>query len=489
MTFYSLTFFVFFTCLICILWLLQIPQVKIRIDLNRSRKLNQEILLISSYIFLGLADWLCCLLVLFLTLATYYCAVMIEKNIYTKLCLLIGIGFPILILGVFKYFNFFMNSFCLMLNINNPGVFNLILPLGLSFFTFSSISYIIDVYRKKYSASKEFVKLALYIAFFPKLIAGPIIRASDFLPQLNEDRSINFKNFEIGIQIFSFGLFKKIVLADHLAVFVDNVFDSPLAFDSATVILAVISYSLQIYLDFSGYSDMAIGIAKILGYDFCKNFNLPYLSRNTTEFWKRWHISLSSWLQEYLYFSLGGNRKGKLRTYINLIATMLIGGLWHGANWTFIIWGGIHGIGLCVHKIFMDWNKGKASKPTRIGTVMSIFSTFFFVSICWIFFRAENIQTAILIISRMFIWKVGINQMYSWSFLAIALTLIAYILAWSKSMKNPILDKKTGLTSIDGYYPLLDLTKFKSLVIFITILGMTICLAYTGGNPFIYGKF
>jgi alginate O-acetyltransferase complex protein AlgI len=187
------------------------------------------------------------------------------------------------------------------------------------------------------------------------LVAGPIVRASDFLPQLDEKRNINLSNFKIGIQIFSFGLFKKIVIADWLSVFVDDVFRTPNAFHAISLMLAVIAYSIQIYFDFSGYSDMTIGCAKCLGYDFARNFNLPYISRNITEFWRRWHISLSSWLKEYLYIPLGGNRKGNIRTYINNMITMLLGGLWHGANWTFLAWGGAHGIVLRIHKIYKKY--------------------------------------------------------------------------------------------------------------------------------------
>lgn len=198
------------------------------------------------------------------------------------------------------------------------------------------VNDVIDVHRKKIPVEKDFIKLALYISFFPQLVAGPIVRASDFLPQLYDfSRKLTAHNFAIGIQIIAMGFFKKVVLADHLSVFVDDVFRVPVAFHWATIILAVISYSLQIYFDFSGYSDIAIGCAKCLGYDFAMNFNLPYISQSVTEFWRRWHISLSGWLRDYLYIPLGGNRKGKMR----LMITMLLGGLWHGANWTFVAWG------------------------------------------------------------------------------------------------------------------------------------------------------
>jgi len=397
MTFYNLIFIGFFVCLLCLLSVSRIPAFRNKLDKKNSLKLNHAILLGASYLFLGLSDWLFCLLLLLLTLVTYFCAIGIEKKNQPKLFMLIGVICPLVMLGVFKYANFFLSSFEKVFGKEDLVTLNLILPLGISFFTFSAISYVVDVYRKKHSASNDFVKVALYISFFPKLIAGPIMRASEFLPQLDEDRTVSFKNIEVGLQIFIFGLFKKVVLADHLAVFVNEVFATPVAFSSQTVVLAAVSYSLQIYFDFSGYTDMAIGIAKSLGYDLCKNFNLPYISRNVTEFWKRWHISLSSWLQDYLYIPLGGNRKGEIRTYLNLLLTMILGGLWHGANWTFILWGGMHGLGLCIHKVFMKWRKDKIYKPSLLIKIMSILFTFIFVTICWVFFRAPDIQTAFTI--------------------------------------------------------------------------------------------
>jgi alginate O-acetyltransferase complex protein AlgI len=316
------------------------------------QKLRHVILLIASYIFYSWWDWRFCFLMIILTIVSFFSAIQIDKHPENKLFIFVGVIIPLTILGIFKYFNFFISSFVEIFGIRYVNSLNIILPVGISFYTFQSLSYTIDVYRKKINAEKDFIKLALYIAFFPQLVAGPIVRASDFLPQLEEERNINLDNFKIGIQIFVSGLFKKVVIADWLSVFVDDVFRTPSAFHAISLILAVIAYSIQIYFDFSGYSDMAIGCAKCLGYDFVRNFNLPYISRNITEFWKRWHISLSSWLKEYLYIPLGGNRKGGIRTYMNNMITMLLGGLWHGANWTFLAWGGAHGIALCIHKFY-----------------------------------------------------------------------------------------------------------------------------------------
>jgi alginate O-acetyltransferase complex protein AlgI len=343
MTFSSVSFFVFFAIVI-------LAMLITKISIFSRQRTRHTILLIASYIFYGWWDWRFCFLMLVLTTVAYISAVQITKRLKNKLYIIVGVVVPLAILGIFKYFNFFISSFTQLFSIHSIGSLNIILPVGISFYTFQSLSYTIDVYRKKIGVENDFIKLALYIAFFPQLVAGPIVRASDFLPQLNEERNITLNNFRTGIQIFVFGLFKKIVLADWLSVFVDDVFRAPNAFHALSLILAVIAYSMQIYFDFSGYSDMAVGCAKCLGYDFIRNFNVPYISRNITEFWRRWHISLSSWLKEYLYIPLGGNRKGNTRTYINNMLTMLLGGLWHGANWTFLAWGGAHGIALCLKK-------------------------------------------------------------------------------------------------------------------------------------------
>lgn len=326
MSFASMDFIVFFVIVLLGSLILQ------RIS---SQKSKQVFLLAASYFFYGYWDWRFCFLLIFVTCTAYITAIYSENEIAH----IIGVIIPLAVLGIFKYFNFFLSSFLRMFD-KNIGILNIVLPVGISFYTFQALSYIIDVKRKKIAVEKDFLKLALYISFFPQLVAGPIVKAIDFLPQLNENRKISLKSIEYGLQLMVFGLFKKIVLADHISIFVDDVFYAPSAYNWTTLILAMFSYSLQIYFDFSGYSDIAIGCAKCFGYDFLPNFNLPYISKNVTEFWRRWHISLSTWLKEYLYIPLGGNRKGKRRQYINLFLTMLLGGLWHGANWTFVFWGG-----------------------------------------------------------------------------------------------------------------------------------------------------
>lgn len=480
MIFSSVTFFIFFTVVFSLMLILNSLAVKNKANAQLIKNVRHVILLIASYIFYGWWDWRFCFLMCFMTIVAYYCAKQIENQNLTKLHIAVSIVTPLLVLAIFKYFNFFTQSFCSLFGIEGFNTLNIILPVGISFYTFQSMSYTIDVMRKKISAH-SFLDVALYISFFPQLVAGPIVRAEDFMPQLKSSPAITIKNFCEGIQIFAFGLFKKIVIADHLSLFVDDVFSNPTIFSSPTIILAIISYSIQIYFDFSGYSDMAIGTAKCLGYHFNRNFNMPYISRNVSEFWKRWHISLSSWLQEYLYIPLGGNRKGVVRTYINLMTTMLLGGLWHGAKWTFVIWGFLHGAFLCLHKAFRAIKKSEHSTSV-ISSAISILFTYILVCIGWVFFRAETVQDAFIVIKKLFIWQDGITQIYSWSVVAILIIIISYSIAVFKS-------KKHSSKYINGFYPVLDLNKFSSLVIFFVFIGLIIALAFTGSNPFIYFQF
>ncbi len=476
MVFTSIPFFVLFTVTYLLILLFNIPLVRKKLSEKTQLLLKHSILLIASYVFYGWWDYRFCFLMFLLTLVAWLCSKKIYENKNKKLFSVIGIVFPLVILGFFKYFNFFIDSFTILFGIESSAVLNIILPVGISFYTFQSMSYTIDVLKGTISSHSLF-DVALYISFFPQLVAGPIVKACDFLPQLKNNAPLKLNNLVTGLQIFMFGMFKKIVIADNLSVFVDDVFSKPVAFSSLTVILAIVSYSIQIYCDFSGYSDMAVGIAKCFGYDFLANFNIPYISKNVTEFWKRWHISLSSWLQQYLYIPLGGNRKGKVRTYINLLLTMVLGGLWHGANYTFIFWGLLHGLALCVHKVYLKFKKG--NHQTKIGSAVSIFITYVFVCICWVFFRADNFTTAIDVLKKMFIWSGGITQVFSWSIFGIAILLIAIIAATIKS-------KKSNEKSVNGFYPILNLNKISGLIIFIVEIMIIVMLAYTKSNPFIY---
>lgn len=438
------------------------------------------VVLAASYAFVIYADYRFAIALAALTAATWFFA---KKEKLIPL----GIVLAVVSLGFFKYTNFFIESFARLFG-NDFTALNLIVPLGVSFYTFSAISYLVDVKRKKVHPENLF-NVALYLAFFPKLTSGPIQRSGDFFEQANSERKIGVHGFCEGIQIFVFGLFKKIVLADRLAVFVDQVYATPKVFGSLTVFLAVVAYSFQIYFDFSGYSDMAIGVARIIGFDLPRNFNLPYLAHNVTELWKRWHISLSSWLMEYLYFPLGGSRKGKFRNYLNLVLTMVIGGIWHGANWTYIFWGLLHGLALAFHKIWMKLTKSDTKKPTIIGSLISIVLTFLFTSFCWIFFRADSFENAIEIIARMFSFNVGLEQPYLWLFISLGLYLAAVVCALFKSKKYTTSLKKQNISIVNGFYPVLNLSKFWQLTLFFVFVGLTLVMAYTGGSPFIYGNY
>ena len=478
MSIISFVFFGFVAIVFALLFLLN----KIIKDDRKAIKAANIVLLIASYCFVFYADWRFAAVLAVISLTTYLCTKKASTRKY-------GIIIAIAALAFFKYTNFFAASFAKIIGVDYTTL-NIILPLGISFYTFSAISYIVDVDRQSIE-QKGLLEVALYLAFFPKITSGPIQRGGDFFDQIEEKRIVGWSTFAPGIQIFVFGLFKKLVLADWLSVFVNQVYYTPMAFGSATVFLAAVAYTLQIYFDFSGYSDMAIGVAKMLGFNLPKNFNLPYLAHNVTELWKRWHITLSSWLQDYIYISLGGNRKGKVRTYINLVLTMVIGGIWHGANWTYIIWGLLHGLALAVHKGWMDLTGSRIKQHSSISKMVSILMTFIFTTFCWIFFRAESMSKAILIIKRIFSFERGLEQPYMWLIIALVVLIVASTVAYNRIKKNgdiiPL--KITNVSIVEGYYPLVDLTTFRGLVAFFVFCGLLLCLAYTGGSPFIYGNY
>jgi D-alanyl-lipoteichoic acid acyltransferase DltB (MBOAT superfamily) len=303
------------------------------------------------------------------------------------------------VLAYFKYTNFIFAGFYEILN--KPfDPFAIFLPVGISFFTFQSLSYTIDVYRRNIMPLKSISEFAFFTTFFPQMVAGPIVRAADFIPQIFKTPYLNKQDFGKAIFLISTGLFKKAVISDYISLnFVDRIFDAPALYTGFENLMGVYGYALQIYCDFSGYSDMAIGIALLLGYKLNINFDSPYQSSSITEFWRRWHISLSTWLRDYLYISLGGNRKGKIRTYINLLITMLLGGLWHGAALRFIIWGALHGVMLAIEKFMKSIITIPQNKITKI---IGILLTFHFVCFTWIFFRAADMQTVGAVLTQIF---------------------------------------------------------------------------------------
>jgi D-alanyl-lipoteichoic acid acyltransferase DltB (MBOAT superfamily) len=307
------------------------------------------------------------------------------------------------LLGYFKYTNFLFEIFT-SISGGQYQPMDIFLPVGVSFFTFQSLSYTLDIYRGTLKPVENILDYAFFVSFFPQLVAGPIVRASEFLPQIYQPTVVTKEMFGRGVFLICTGLFKKAIISNYISLnFVDRIFDAPTLYTGLENLFGVYGYALQIYCDFSGYSDMAIGIALLLGFQFCLNFDSPYQSINITEFWRRWHMSLSTWLRDYLYFSLGGNRKGKFRTYINLLLTMLLGGLWHGASFRFILWGGLHGAALAIHKAFST-SKFKPVPDQWSGLVngLSIVLTFHFVCFCWIFFRAPDMATAGQVLSQIF---------------------------------------------------------------------------------------
>jgi D-alanyl-lipoteichoic acid acyltransferase DltB (MBOAT superfamily) len=306
-----------------------------------------------------------------------------ERKIYLAVSLCLSLG----ILIFFKYTDFFINSIN-ELFLGNFNPVNLFLPVGISFYTFQTISYVIDVYKKKTEPADSLLQYLFYLSFFPLILAGPIMRAKSFFPQIRENKQVHHSMIYGGLWLIIIGLVKKAIFADYIAQYNNWVFDAPLAYSGFEGLMAVLGYTAQIYCDFSGYSDMSIGMAAIMGFDLGKNFNLPYQANNLTEFWRRWHISLSTWFRDYVYISLGGNRKGKFRTCFNNLVTMLVAGLWHGASYMFLIWGGMHGIGLIIHKLNKPWLDKIPDK--WYTNVVCRFLTFSFVAFLWIFFRSSD---------------------------------------------------------------------------------------------------
>lgn len=314
-----------------------------------------------------------------------------SKQIWATIAVLFSLSF----LLYFKYPNFILeNTNWLLLTHFEPV--NLFLPIGISFYTFQSISYIVDVYRGEIRSSKSFLDYAFYMTFFPHLVAGPIVRAKDFLGQINSPENLDARRYKESLFRIVTGLVKKLLIADYLGKYVDMVFQNPTFYTGGENLLGALAYSFQIYFDFSGYSDIAIGLALLLGYRLKENFENPYGSSNVTEFWRKWHISLSTWLRDYLYIPLGGNRKGTFNTYLFLLITMLVGGFWHGASWQFVCWGAAHGLALALHKAIHK-HLPHGQWMDFIGGIF----TFSFVTFCWIFFRARDFDTAMLMLNQM----------------------------------------------------------------------------------------
>ncbi|MCC7232819.1 MAG: MBOAT family protein [Bacteroidia bacterium] len=314
--------------------------------------------------------------------------------------LIVSVVINLGLLAFFKYTDLFIQT------VNDLGagkidLLHLTIPIGISFYTFENLSYTIDVYRRHFKPVNNFWDYLFFLSFFPKLVMGPIVRAADFVPQIRQTIQINREHINRGLFLILGGLFKKVVISDYIyANFVDYIFDDPSRYSGLECLFGVYGYAMVIYCDFSGYSDMAIGMASWMGFRINTNFMTPYQSASITEFWRRWHISLSSWLKDYLYIPLGGNRKGKFRTYLNLMLTMLLGGLWHGASWNFVVWGGLHGLGLTIDKLRMEYFPRAVSKPGSPMKWLGTLWTFHLVCLCWIFFKAESFEDSTTILTQ-----------------------------------------------------------------------------------------
>lgn len=344
--------------------------------------------------------------ILFIIAISYSCAVYMEtKEKGRKRAILIASLVIVLgILILFKYLGFFMSSITAILQLFaipiSPITLSLIQPIGISFFTFQTVGYLVDVYKGKVPAERHIGKYALFVSFFPQILSGPIARADSLIPQLKVDRRFSYDQATYGLKQMAWGLFKKLCIADTMGYYVDKVYGDLSHFRGLSLVIVMVFYSIQIYCDFSGYTDIAIGSAKLFGIDLMTNFRSPYFSASVKEFWSRWHISLSTWLRDYLYIPLGGNRRGEHRKQLNILITFLISGLWHGANWTFVIWGGLHGMVQCLENLAPK--KRISAEKRTIGRLLSVFVVFAFCTCAWVFFRASSVHDAIYVFRNMF---------------------------------------------------------------------------------------
>ncbi len=449
------------------------------------KRWHSLVILLGSYIFY--AWWRVDFVLLFagVTLFNYIISkIIIRKQPHCKLALGVGVAGNLLTLGYFKYFNFGADSMNALLSVTGADGFtawNVILPIGISFYIFQAISYLIDVYRNDAKPADNFIDFAAFISLFPQLIAGPVLRYKDVADQFRE-RTHTRDKFTEGAIRFAIGFCKKVFIADTLAPIADNAFalSDPTFMDSAIGILA---YTAQLYFDFSGYSDMAIGLGLMMGFRFVENFNHPYISRSITEFWQRWHISLSSWLRDYLYIPLGGNRKGARRTYINLVLTMVLGGFWHGANLTFIIWGAWHGGIMAIERFITGGDKTKMPWPRLIALPL----TFIFVILGWVLFRATDIYNALDMYGGLLGQNgLALSDTLSWSVtnLQIVTLICAYILIFTAPYFM-----RTGAKIIGERTWAYGLSPAKQFLIAILfILGIAKLIAQSF-SPFLYFQF
>jgi D-alanyl-lipoteichoic acid acyltransferase DltB (MBOAT superfamily) len=452
------------------------------------RNFNTEkwFLLIASYLFYMSWGVLYSSLILITGAIDYFVGEWlgrVQDERRRKALLVVSIAANLGVLAYFKYTNFLLDNVWLGLTAfgysGNRWVYDIVLPAGISFFTFQSMTYTIEAYRRNLQPCHSLRDFLLFVAFFPQLLAGPINRAKDLLPQFLRPQRATAEDFEIGLAQFAIGAAKKLVISDRIAAHVDLIFAAPGTYDGFTLLQGAIGYGLQIYCDFSGYSDMAIGSARMMGFRFMENFQMPYSAVNITEFWRRWHISLSTWFRDYLYISLGGNRKGPVRTYINLFVTFLLCGLWHGASWNFVFWGGLHGFCLTIHKAWMAMNPFKTlgNRPAlrSAGIVTSRLLTLGVVLIGWIFFRAQTWGQATEYVRRLLEWNQDGTRLVSpYILAAFAITTMVHLaIHKDRNWAHEIADRPVPVRVVS----------YAVLVLVITALGAT------DSAPFIYFQF
>lgn len=470
MIFSSFEFLVFFL----IVWIVS-TFIKSRV------RIYHLFLLAASYYFYMNWNPYFIVLILFTSVLDFYMARKIEKSNESrkKLLIIFSLISNFGLIFIFKYANFAFSSFNSLFNLVGISYqiphYNITLPVGISFFTFQSLSYTLDVYRGRLVAEKSMIKFLLFVAYFPQLVAGPIVRAADFLPQLSTYVEINIEKIKSGIKLFILGFFKKLLISDMISPYSDNVFSNIDTVTSYEAWIGILAYTIQIYCDFSGYSDMAIGVARTMGYNFIENFNMPYKSYSITEFWRRWHISLSSWLRDYLYISLGGNRGSKLKTYGNLMITMLLGGLWHGANWTFVVWGGMHGILLSIHKMWSEFlrrNKIEQFFENPIWNAISWLLTITSVMVSWVFFRAESFAVANKFLVKLV--TVHYSEVY---YVPQILFLLILVVIGHIGSKYYFEGEQFKRSKVEEY------------ALYSTMIILLVLLAPTNTSPFIYFQF
>lgn len=466
-----------------------LPMVLLFAALFRKTSLQNVILFVASILFYAWGGASYTIILIASIVVNYLAGIAIHKaRLHKKAILASAITVNLLSLVVFKYANFLVDNYNVLISFFGltPATVNkVLLPIGISFYTFQGISYLVDVYRGRVPAQTNFIKLGAYISFFPQLIAGPIVRYHEIEAQLCE-RKMDVDGLYDGIKRFCLGLARKVLIANPLAVFADDVFGrAPASLTSATAWLGAIAYALQIYHDFAGYSDMAIGLGRMFGFKFPENFNLPYTSTSIREFWRRWHITLSAWFKDYLYIPLGGNRKGKSKTYLNLFVVFFLTGLWHGANWTFVVWGLMHGLFMVIERMGFGNVLEKCAKPLRHIYVLLV------VCIAWVFFRADDLNYAMGFLGRMFSFNFSDGLSPMLTYYAQPMTYIVSIIAMSGSTNLfPFILEKMEISIFNGNRLVAYLRNILLPISILCVLFLVTCFLSTGGyNPFIYFRF